>query len=269
MSRAVALLAHRIRPLARRFGLAREEGERLGFGAPGALVHAATNVLANALDAIEGVAGEPRVQVRVVPGPRGGVEVRVSDQGIGVSEQDRVRLFVPRFTTKAPGRGSGLGLHLARQLMDAPGRRRLPRRGRRPDPAALGGHGVLHRRSGAARGRRAVSPLRVPPGLAAAGALAALAVGIVASRSRRAVPRRGAGRRREGASRAEPLPPIPFAPARPSMPPGILARAADARALERAPRCPLPPADPEPTCGAEQREEREPIEIEWEVARDP
>jgi signal transduction histidine kinase len=117
VSRAVALLAHRVRPLARRFSLARDDGDRQGFGAPGALVHAATNVLANALDAIEGVGGDPRVQVRVLPGADGGVEVRVSDEGVGIPADMRARLFEPRFTTKGPGRGSGLGLHLARRLM--------------------------------------------------------------------------------------------------------------------------------------------------------
>lgn len=116
VSRAVALLAHRVRPLARRFGLD-ADGRREGFGAPGALVHAATNVLANALDAIEGVKGAPRVQVRVLPRSSGGVEVRVSDEGVGIPEELRGRLFEPRFTTKAPGRGTGLGLHLARRLM--------------------------------------------------------------------------------------------------------------------------------------------------------
>jgi signal transduction histidine kinase len=120
VARSVALLAHRVQPLARRFGLSREDGGRFGFGDPGALVHAATNVLANALDALETVAGEPRVQVRVLASPRG-VEVRVSDEGIGISPEHRARLFEPRFTTKAPGRGTGLGLHLARRLMERHG----------------------------------------------------------------------------------------------------------------------------------------------------
>jgi signal transduction histidine kinase len=115
VSRAVTLLAHRVRPLARRFRLEEADGE--GFGAPCALVHAATNVLANALDAIQAVGGAPRVEVRVLPRRGGGVEIRVSDQGVGIPEEVRARLFEPRFTTKAPGRGSGLGLHLARRLM--------------------------------------------------------------------------------------------------------------------------------------------------------
>ncbi|HEY6100384.1 MAG TPA: HAMP domain-containing sensor histidine kinase [Anaeromyxobacter sp.] len=117
VTRAVDLLAHRVRPLARRFLFAREDAGRQGYGAPGALVHAATNVLANALDAIEGAGTEARVEVRVLPIDRGGVEVRVSDEGIGIPAEIRARIFEPRFTTKGAGRGSGLGLHVARRLM--------------------------------------------------------------------------------------------------------------------------------------------------------
>ena len=118
VARAVALLAHRIRPLAARFALARHDGDRIGWGAPGALVHAVTNVVANALDAVEGAPGAPRVEVRVLAAARGGgVEVRVSDEGPGVPPPLRGRIFEARFTTKPPGRGTGLGLHLAHQLM--------------------------------------------------------------------------------------------------------------------------------------------------------
>jgi signal transduction histidine kinase len=116
VSRAVELLAHRVRPLARRFLYARADGEREGYGAPGALVHAATNLLANALDALETRGGDGRVEVRVLEAA-GGVEVRVSDEGIGIPPEHRARIFEPRFTTKAAGRGSGLGLHVARRLM--------------------------------------------------------------------------------------------------------------------------------------------------------
>ena len=117
VSRAVDLLAHRVRPLARRFGLEQQDGGRRGWGAPRALVHAATNLLANALEAAEARGGGARVLVRVLPSPAGGVEVRVSDEGIGIAPEHRARIFEPRFTTKAAGRGAGLGLHVARELM--------------------------------------------------------------------------------------------------------------------------------------------------------
>lgn len=117
VSRAVDLLAHRVRPLARRFGLERHDGEVQGWGDPGALVHAATNLLANALEAVESRGDGARVLVRVLPSVTGGVEVRVSDEGVGIAPEHRARLFEPRFTTKGDLRGSGLGLHVARELM--------------------------------------------------------------------------------------------------------------------------------------------------------
>lgn len=117
VARAVDLLAHRVRPLAQRFAFARQDGDREAFGAPAVVVHAATNLLANALDAVEGAGGSARVAVRVLPRLAGGVEVRVSDEGVGIAAEHRRRIFEPRFTTKGPGRGNGLGLHVARRLM--------------------------------------------------------------------------------------------------------------------------------------------------------
>jgi signal transduction histidine kinase len=116
VARAVELLAHRLRPLARRFTFPREPAAAAGFGAPGAVIHATTNLLANACDALEGTGREGRIEVRVLE-RGGGVEVRVSDEGTGVAPEIRGRLFEPRFTTKPPGKGTGLGLHIARRLM--------------------------------------------------------------------------------------------------------------------------------------------------------
>jgi C4-dicarboxylate-specific signal transduction histidine kinase len=118
VTRAVDLLAHRVKPLARRFGLEHQDGGRQGWGAPGALVHAATNLLANALEAVEKRGAGTRVLVRVLHAAAGGVEVRVSDEGAGIAPEHRARVFEPGFTTKGDERGGGLGLHVARQLMN-------------------------------------------------------------------------------------------------------------------------------------------------------
>jgi signal transduction histidine kinase len=45
------------------------------------------------------------------------VRVHVRDSGTGISDDVRARLFEPWVTTKAPGRGSGLGLSITRDLV--------------------------------------------------------------------------------------------------------------------------------------------------------
>lgn len=79
--------------------------------------HALAAVLANAIDAAP--AGS-RVEVLIGPMLIGeGFEVRVQDEGPGVPEDLRERIFEPHFTTKP--HGTGIGLALAQQIMRAHG----------------------------------------------------------------------------------------------------------------------------------------------------
>jgi signal transduction histidine kinase len=118
VARSIELLAHRVRPLGDRFAFVAGEASLVGWGRPSALVHAATNLLANAVDAVEARDETARVEVRVLTARAGGgVEIRFSDEGVGIPPSLRDRVFEPRFTTKPPGKGTGLGLHLARRLM--------------------------------------------------------------------------------------------------------------------------------------------------------
>jgi signal transduction histidine kinase len=116
-----------------------------GFG--GELNQVWQNLIDNALDAAP---ASGHVQVSAAcEGDR--VVVRVVDDGPGVPEHISDQIFEPLFTTKPPGQGTGLGLDIARQLVDQhegelefdsrPGRTefrvRLPK-DRKPNPARGG-----------------------------------------------------------------------------------------------------------------------------------
>jgi two-component system NtrC family sensor kinase len=70
------------------------------------------NLVQNAHQAMAQVEGERRLTVRVRP--LGSVAaIEVLDTGPGIELRDLPRLFVPFFTTKPPGEGSGLGLSVS------------------------------------------------------------------------------------------------------------------------------------------------------------
>ncbi len=80
------------------------------------------NLLSNARDAVtqrlqteEGFKGKIRVETL-----REGDEavIRVADNGGGVPEEIVNRIFEPYFTTKEEGKGTGLGLHMARRIIE-------------------------------------------------------------------------------------------------------------------------------------------------------
>jgi signal transduction histidine kinase len=116
VQRSVELLAYRLRSLGARF-VFQPAATTYGHGTAQAVLHAVTNLLANAADAVE---QGGRIEVRVIAG-ESGPEVRISDDGAGIPAADQARLFEPRFTTKRVGRGSGLGLHVARTMMERSG----------------------------------------------------------------------------------------------------------------------------------------------------
>ena len=80
-----------------------------------------TNFLVNARDAIlesDKVDGSIRIALR-----RDGPEARLSvtDNGVGFATDVKERAFEPFFTTKPVGKGTGLGLHVSRQIAEKHG----------------------------------------------------------------------------------------------------------------------------------------------------
>jgi len=69
-----------------------------------------TNLMNNAAEAMQ-VKGKGTLTIATRPAAFGqGVKVSVTDTGIGISEENRTKLFTPFFTTKPVGQGTGLGL---------------------------------------------------------------------------------------------------------------------------------------------------------------
>ena len=94
--------------------------EGLGLrGVSGELVQVLVNLLSNAADA-----SGPQGVVKLVGRPVDDeVEVRIIDEGAGMTAEVQARLFEPFFTTKEPGAGTGLGLSIVYSLVTAHGGR--------------------------------------------------------------------------------------------------------------------------------------------------
>ena len=99
---------------------------------PGQLNQAFMNLLANAIDMFDEIAegrsfdelqaNPQRIMIRtqLVKPPHGEsdcVEIRISDNGKGMSEAVCSKIFDRKFTTKAVGKGTGLGLAIAHQVV--------------------------------------------------------------------------------------------------------------------------------------------------------
>jgi signal transduction histidine kinase len=73
-----------------------------------------TNLIHNGIHAMQ---GKGCLQIRVSE-QKGGVIVAITDSGSGISPQVQPRIFEPFFTTKPVGEGSGLGLDIARKIIE-------------------------------------------------------------------------------------------------------------------------------------------------------
>lgn len=71
------------------------------------------NILVNAAHAIE-TNGEIRIRTRHVDDR---IEVCISDTGCGISQKDLKKIFDPFFTTKEIGKGTGLGMNIAYNII--------------------------------------------------------------------------------------------------------------------------------------------------------
>ncbi|MER9869624.1 PAS domain S-box protein [Mesorhizobium sp. M0136] len=78
----------------------------------------AANFLINSQHALAGVAGDRRIKVRTFRSDRGNPGFSVEDNGPGVPEAIRSRIFESYFTTKPVGVGTGIGLSISKSIIE-------------------------------------------------------------------------------------------------------------------------------------------------------
>jgi two-component system NtrC family sensor kinase len=80
------------------------------------------NLLLNAMEAIRQNGGQGRIRVRTVPAGDE-VQIVVEDDGCGIAPEHLEKIFDPGFTTKGVKVGTGLGLPISYQIVEAHGGR--------------------------------------------------------------------------------------------------------------------------------------------------
>ena len=113
----LSLLSYRLKSGTIEVVLATEPNLAAVMGDPLLLQEVMMNLLLNGFDA---VGGRGRIEVKTWAAG-GFVQIRISDNGPGITEEDLSRIFEPFFTTKEPGKGTGLGLSVALGIVEAHG----------------------------------------------------------------------------------------------------------------------------------------------------
>lgn len=95
-------------------------------GSAASLSQAFVNVVGNAFDAVAS-ARDPQVWISAevegvgsaAAAPCRWIQVRIRDNGPGIAEENRIRVFEAFFTTKSRGSGLGLGLAIAKEIIES------------------------------------------------------------------------------------------------------------------------------------------------------
>jgi signal transduction histidine kinase len=89
-------------------------------GSAAALERAVLNLIVNAVQAMEGQADDKALRLLVTGGTgAGSLSLLVADSGPGFTSESSARAFERFFTTKPPGKGTGLGLWIVRETISA------------------------------------------------------------------------------------------------------------------------------------------------------
>ena len=111
---ALSLLQHEI--IKRSIDLVFEPNEDLGriSASPNHLQGVWLNLVLNAMDSMEHGKGIIHVSTNK---NNNNIQVKVADNGVGIPAERMSRIFEPFYTTKSPGRGTGLGLSVCHRIV--------------------------------------------------------------------------------------------------------------------------------------------------------
>jgi len=76
-----------------------------------------TNIVDNAIDAMAGISGERKIELKIERDRPAMATVKIRDSGCGIAPEQLSRIFNPFYTSKE--NGTGLGLGVARKVIDA------------------------------------------------------------------------------------------------------------------------------------------------------
>lgn len=90
---------------------------------PEKLIHVWTHLLSNSIHAVSEMGGDIMITVKELNQQDNGnrVSVHFEDNGNGIPEEMHEKIFEPFFTTKKSGEGTGLGLHICKQIISQHG----------------------------------------------------------------------------------------------------------------------------------------------------
>jgi signal transduction histidine kinase len=120
---AVAICQSQVKNMVKSFEVDIAEDLPRIFSDPEALEQVLINLLINAAQAVDKEDSWVTLRIKQGNSCRDHVVVLVSDNGCGMDEKTQGKVFEPFFSTKASGRGTGLGLFVSRNLIEELGGR--------------------------------------------------------------------------------------------------------------------------------------------------
>lgn len=81
------------------------------------MLNNAIEALEDKLDQHPGMTFHPTIHIQTHASEDGGATIAIKDNGYGISEEVSGKIFDPFFTTKTVGKGVGIGLSIAYQIV--------------------------------------------------------------------------------------------------------------------------------------------------------